>query len=124
MKKTNHVYLRHVLDAIRKIRDYTAGGETAFLADTRTQDAVIRNLEVIGEAVKRLDPSLTAKYPEIPWKRIAGMRDKMIHDYLGVNLQIVWRTVGEELPALENRIAQILAEADDGNGQRPPVDSR
>lgn len=107
--KDDRVYLLHVRDAIRKIRAYTADGEATFLADERTQDAVIRNLQVIDEAVKRISPAFTEQHPDIPWKRIAGMRDKMIHDYLGVNLQIVWQTVTVHLPVLDRQIGEFIS---------------
>lgn len=105
-------YLLHVRDAIRRIREYTRGGEHDFFEDTRTQDAVIRNLEIIGEAVKRIDSRLTQRHSDVQWKRIAGMRDRMIHDYLGVNLEIVWQTVINDIPSLDRRIEEILTELD------------
>jgi uncharacterized protein with HEPN domain len=81
--------------------------------DARTQDAVIRNLEVMGEAVKNLSESLKARHAEIPWRRIAGMRDKMIHEYFGVNLQLVWDAIEHEVPRLKEKIAAILSEWDE-----------
>jgi uncharacterized protein with HEPN domain len=94
------MYLAHIRDSIRAIRDYTQEGEAAFLKDRKTQDAVIRNLEIIGEAVKNLPPEITEKYPDIPWKNIAGMRDRLIHHYFGVNLKMVWGVVETRLEAL------------------------
>ena len=96
--KDDRPYLLHIRDAIERIFQYTAHGEKAFLADAKTQDAVVRNLEIIGEAVKHLSAGLRDANPEIPWKQIAGMRDKMIHDYFGVNLQLVFDLVRLELP--------------------------
>jgi uncharacterized protein with HEPN domain len=87
--KDDRVYLWHIRDCIDRILDYTRDGQGVFLADTKTQDAVIRNLEIIGEAVKNISGDLKSVYPDIPWQRIAGMRDRMIHEYFGVNLQIV-----------------------------------
>jgi uncharacterized protein with HEPN domain len=75
------------------------------LKDRKTQDAVIRNLEIIGEAVKNLPAELTDKYPEIPWKNIAGMRDRLIHHYFGVNLKMVWGVVENRLEDL-NQVVQ------------------
>jgi uncharacterized protein with HEPN domain len=91
--KANRVYLLHIRDATQRIVEYTRGGREAFLASPMTQDAVVRNLEIIGEAVKNLSESLRTGHAEIPWKRIAGMRDKVIHEYFGVNLQLVWEAV-------------------------------
>jgi uncharacterized protein with HEPN domain len=79
------VYLQHIRDAIHQIRSYTQEGKDPFLADRKSQDATIRNLEIIGEAVKKLSPRLRSTHPDVPWKRIAGMRDKMIHDYFGID---------------------------------------
>lgn len=95
------VYVRHILDAITKIQKYTRGmDKEAFQADDRTQDAVIRQLEIIGEACKRLSPEFRSKHGGIPWSSAAGMRDVLIHDYLGVDLDIVWDTVEQDLPGL------------------------
>jgi len=80
----------------------------AFLADTRTQDAVIRNLEIIGEATKNLSSELRAKYPDISWKGMAGVRDRLIHHYFGVNLDIIWYIITAELPDVASRIEEIL----------------
>ena len=80
-----------------------------FLKDTKTQDAVIRNLEIIGEATKNLSPTLRAAYPGFPWKGMAGIRDRLIHRYFGVNLDIVWHVVTGELPPLASRLQEIIA---------------
>jgi uncharacterized protein with HEPN domain len=101
-------HLLHIRDAIEKAIAFTEAGEEAFMQDARTQDAVIRNLEVIGEAVKCLSPELKDTYSSIPWKRIAGMRDKMIHEYFGVNLYLVYDVVKLELPGLKEQIEEML----------------
>jgi len=106
--KDDSIYLLHIRDSLNRIFDYTAGGEENFLQDTKTQDAVVRNLEIIGEAVKHVSENLRAQNIDVPWKRIAGMRDKMIHEYFGVNLQLVWDVVVRELPGFRRRIEQIL----------------
>jgi len=95
-------------DAIERALNYTAEGKAAFFADTKTQDAVVRNLEIIGEGVKNLSENLRAGYSDIPWKRIAGMRDKLIHEYFGVNLQLVWDVVEREFPELKGKIEALL----------------
>jgi uncharacterized protein with HEPN domain len=79
----------------------------AFLGDTKTQDAVIRNLEIIGEATKNLSAELRAKYLDLPWKGMAGVRDKLIHHYFGVNLDIVWQIVANELPEVAIQVEAI-----------------
>ncbi|MGH8546280.1 MAG: HepT-like ribonuclease domain-containing protein [Gammaproteobacteria bacterium] len=106
--KDDRVYLWHIRDCIERILDYTKEGRDAFLNDTKTQDAVIRNLEIIGEAVKNVSEDLKKVYPDIPWQRIAGMRDRMIHEYFGVNLQIVWERVEEDVPDLKQKVQAIL----------------
>jgi uncharacterized protein with HEPN domain len=106
--KDDRVYLWHIRDCIDRILDYTRDGQGVFLADTKTQDAVIRNLEIIGEAVKNISGDLKSVYPDIPWQRIAGMRDRMIHEYFGVNLQIVWERVEQDVPELKQRVGVIL----------------
>ncbi len=79
-----------------------------FLKDIKTQDAIFRNLEVIGEATKNLSSSLQEQYPEVPWRGMAGIRDRLIHHYFGVNLDIVWDIVTVEIPALDLQINHIL----------------
>jgi len=102
-------YLQHIRDAIDRIRDYVASGEHAFLSDSKTQDAVIRNLEIIGEAVKSLSVDLKNANADIPWKRIAGMRDQLIHGYFGVSIDLVWGVVANEIPALRTKVEQLLS---------------
>ena len=84
--KGDRIYLRHILDAIDRIESCTSVGRDVFLATPHWQDAVIRQLEIVGEATKRLSQALRSHYDEIPWRRIAGLRDILIHDYLGVDL--------------------------------------
>ncbi len=91
--KDDRVYLAHIRDAIRQIREYTAGGQSVFLGDRKTQDAVVRNLEIIGEAVKQLSSGFRSEHQNVPWKRISGMRDRLIHNYFGVDWNLVWEVV-------------------------------
>ena len=99
-------YLLHALDAIDAI-EYTRDGRDAFFADRKTQDAVIRNVEVLGQAVKGLSAETRAHDDSIPWRQIAGMRDKLIHEYFGVDLALVWDVVERQLPTLRPRIAAL-----------------
>ena len=105
-------YLRHILQAIERIHHYVGGlDEKGFLTDPKTQDAVIRNIEVIGEAarnVERADPDFAAQHPEIPWSVIYAMRNRVSHGYFEVDLEIVWKTIRNDLPALGERIARLL----------------
>lgn len=97
--------LTDIREAIDRIQLYIgAGNYTDFLQDTKTQDAVIRNIEILGEAAKNVSDEVRTAYPKIPWRSMAGMRDRLIHDYFGVNLDIVWQVSTIELP----KIAAIL----------------
>jgi len=106
--KDDRIYLLHVRDAIQHIVNYTEAGKENFFSDRKTQDAVVRNLEIIGEATKRVSVTLKEAHPEIAWKPIAGMRDKLIHDYFGINLQLVWDAVVRDLPDLKRKIDLLL----------------
>ncbi|MDA8077691.1 MAG: DUF86 domain-containing protein [Nitrospiraceae bacterium] len=112
MTKDNTVYIRHIMDAICRIEEYTKGLQAGdFMANKLVQAGVVRELEIIGEATKRLSPALRDKHPQVPWKKITGMRDKLIHDYFGVDLQAVWDTLEQDIPVLKEKIAEILNNA-------------
>ena len=106
--KEDRIYLLHVRDSVQHVVNYTAAGKESFFSDRKTQDAVVRNLEIIGEAIKRVSVTLKKAHPEVAWKPIAGMRDKLIHDYLGVKLELLWKTAAEDLPTLEPEIRCVL----------------
>lgn len=107
----DELYLRHILDAIEAIRGYVEAGEQAFRRDVMRQDAVLRRLAVVGEAVKLLSAQSLAAEAQVPWRRIAGMRDRLIHGYSNVDLDIVWRVTQVELPPLEAAVRRLLAVA-------------
>ena len=105
------MYLRHIYDATVQIERYVAGvSEERFSQTSLLQDGVIRQLEIIGEATKRLSRDLRHQYSEIPWQDIAGMRDKLIHDYLGVDVKTVWLTAKEDVPELRAQVKMILGD--------------
>jgi uncharacterized protein with HEPN domain len=112
--KDERVYLGHIRDAINDIVLYASTGREAFVADRMRQDAIIRKLEIIGEAVKRLSKATRSRRPEIPWKQIAGMRDRLTHDYFGVDLSLVWRVVEKDVPSLKTAVSALLDEPPDG----------
>lgn len=111
--KDDRLYLIHILESLGKIEDYTRGGRDAFMDSPMVQDAVIRNFEVIGEAVKQIPDSLKLEHPEVPWRRIAGLRDVLIHQYMSVDLDAVWAIVDGELPEFRQVVAGILARLQD-----------
>lgn len=103
------VYLRHILDAMDSIIRYSSGKtEAEFLADDMRHKAVIRDLEVIGEAAKRLPLDWQEKFPDVPWRKMARMRDKLIHHYMGIEMETVWATATELVPPLVGRIRGIV----------------
>ncbi len=111
MKRDELVYLRHVLDAIQRIEKYIGGvDEEAFRGRTLIQDGVIRQLEIIGEAVEHLPAVVRDKYPDVPWQDIAGTRDKLIHHYFGVSLDEVWLMVQRDIPVLKVEVVAILGD--------------
>ncbi len=100
--------LEDILDAIGAIREYTHSlTREAFGRDRKTVDAVLRNLEVIGEAVKQVPMDVRSAHPDVEWQKIAGLRDILIHAYFGVDLDIIWDVVSNKLPVLESRIREI-----------------
>ncbi len=108
--KDDKVYLAHIDDAIAQILAYTAGGRDEFVKNRMVQDAVVRNFEIIGEAAKNISDATKARRPAIPWRRIAGLRDVLIHDYMGVDVEEVWRVVESHLPSLRDAIKELLSE--------------
>lgn len=106
--KDDRVYLEHIRDSLLRVTRYTAGGHDAFLTDEKTQDAVVRSLDVVGEAAKRISSATRERAPTVQWKQITGMRDKLIHEYFGVNLEAVWQVVKRDGPALLAEVQRLL----------------
>ena len=100
--KDDSIYIDHVLNSINRILDYISGKDRkSFEEDLVTQDAVVRQLEIIGEATKRVSKDFRSKHPDIPWSDMAGMRDVLIHDYIDVDFGVVWKTASEDIPNLK-----------------------
>lgn len=111
MPRDCRVYLEDILGAIMKARSYADGlSKATFLQDDKTFDAVVRNLEVIGEAAKHIPEAVRANYSGVEWRKIAGLRDILIHEYFGIDGEIVWDIVQHKLPALETEVKSMLNE--------------
>ncbi|MDQ1262885.1 MAG: hypothetical protein QG575_2066 [Euryarchaeota archaeon] len=109
MKKDDSVYLHHIIDAFLQIEGYTDGvSYEEFLSNRLLQDGVIRQLEVMGEAARNLSEGLLNEYPKIPWRQMISLRNRMIHAYFNVNLQIIWEIVQDDVPKIKENITNIL----------------
>jgi uncharacterized protein with HEPN domain len=108
VKKDFLIYLKHILESIELIEDYVKDTtEKKFLSNPQQQDAVIRRIEIIGEAIKNIPTEFKGKHPDIPWRAISGMRDILIHEYFGIDLKLTWRVVKLRLPELKEKILEI-----------------
>ena len=104
-------YIKDILISMQDVEEFTSGITFEdFLKDKKTIKAVIRSLEVLGEASKKIPDDVKTRYPRIPWKRMAGMRDKLIHEYFGVDLEIVWNAAKKELPPVKSSIEELVRE--------------
>ncbi|MBW2059970.1 MAG: DUF86 domain-containing protein [Deltaproteobacteria bacterium] len=106
--KDERLYLLHILESINRIEQYTAEGKETFFQDVKTQDAVLRNLQVLAESTQHLSDHLKASHPDVPWRAIAGLRNVLVHDYLGIKLETVWRTIETDLLDLKTKAQNIL----------------
>lgn len=107
MNERDGLFLAHILEAIADIESFVGAGGDSFMADRKTQSAVVRQLEIIGEAAKNLSAALTARESAVPWRQIAGARDRLIHGYFKVDLDAVWAMVEQDLPKLRESVQRI-----------------
>lgn len=119
MTDRDALFLQHILAAVADIEEFSVAGRAEFLQDRKTQSAVIRQIEVVGEAVKNLSAELTGAAPGVPWRAIAGSRDRLIHAYFKVDLEMVWAMVEHDLPWLRAQVQQLLAQAAMPAGKHP-----
>jgi uncharacterized protein with HEPN domain len=106
--KDDSVYLRHILECIRRVEEDSAGGRERFLTSHTLQDAVVRNLQTMAESTQRLSDDAKEQYPEIDWYRIAAFRNVLVHDYLGVDLENIWKITQQDVPELKNVVLEML----------------
>jgi len=109
MKKDPKIFLSHILESIKEVEKNTANlKEDEFYRNTTIQDAVVRRLEIIGEATKNLPESFRKKHPGVEWRKVAGLRDIIVHEYFGLSLKLVWKIVQNNIPELKKQISKIL----------------
>lgn len=115
MKRSPELFLKDILDCIGKIEEFTGGmGFDEFVKDDRTSSAVVRKLEIIGEATKNVPRDIRQRYKTLPWSDMARMRDKIIHFYFGVDYEIVWKVIKERLPEIKSKVTQVLKDLEEG----------
>lgn len=102
--KTDQVYIEHILECIRRIEENTAQGREVFVASHTLQDAVLRNLQTLSESTQHLSAEVTVQHPNIPWKQIAGFRNVIVHNYLGIDLNLIWTVIQRDLPPLKQAV--------------------
>jgi uncharacterized protein with HEPN domain len=111
--KDDSVYLKHILECIRRIEEDTRDGREKFLRTHTLQDAVLRNLQILTESAQRLSDAVKAEHPEIDWKRIAAFRNILVHDYLGIDMERIWEIVKRDVPALKRAALALLHSAEE-----------
>lgn len=117
-KKDDFAFVKHILESINAIEEFSRGiNKEEFMSNRLKQSAIVREIEIIGEAVKNISEKIKKRYPKVEWKDIARTRDKMIHHYFGVDLNIVWNIVKNDIPVLKTNIQKIL---DDLKSKKAP----
>ncbi|TVQ15099.1 MAG: DUF86 domain-containing protein [Balneolaceae bacterium] len=114
--KSDKIYILHIIDSMDQINEYTAQiSPEEFKENRLIQDAVVRNFEIMGEAAKNVSNQTREKYSQIPWKNMAGMRDKLIHNYMGVDLDAVWNTIHDIIPSMRIKVAEVVRSIEEEN---------
>ena len=110
--RDDSIYLRHILGCLNAIQEYTVGGREIFFTDRKTQKATLRELQELAESTQNLSPGLKDRHPEIPWRDIAGFRNVLVHDYLGLNLSRIWQIIERDLTGLKKEVETVLREVE------------
>ena len=110
--KSDKAYLQHILEMISRVEAATAEGKPAFLSSVLHQDAVLRNLHTLTETTQRLSTELKEAHSEVEWATLSAFRNVLVHDYLGIDIEVVWSVVSQDLPTLKTKIEKILADLD------------
>jgi uncharacterized protein with HEPN domain len=111
MPRDYRVFLDDILEAAGKVLEYTAEfSEEQFFADRKTVEAVVWNLQIIGEASKKVPEEIRSRYPDLPWRDMAGLRDIIVHQYFGIKLDVIWKVIRDDVPLLEKRVREVLGE--------------
>jgi uncharacterized protein with HEPN domain len=108
--KSNELYLADIVERMRRVRESAASGRDLFFASTEKQDAILHNLQLLGESVRRLSDELKSQHSEVPWRDIAAFRNVVVHEYTRIDLDVVWKIVTERIPELERQIERIVGE--------------
>ena len=111
--RRDRVYLIHILECIERIELYTGAGENEFFADTKTQDAVIRNLQTLAESTQRISPALKMGHPTVDWRNISSLRNVMVHNYMGIDLTQIWTIAEDQISGLKSEVEAMLLELGD-----------
>ena len=110
--KSDRTYLQHILDMIGRVESATSSGKDAFLASRLHQDAVLRNLHTMTETTQRLSADLKSSHPEVDWATLAAFRNVLVHDYLGIDIELVWTVVTHDVPEFKGKVSKILSKLD------------
>ncbi len=108
------LYLIHIRECLTRVAEYTSGGRSEFVEDTKTQDAVLRNLQIMGESTQRLSEALKAANPAVEWSELAAFRNILVHNYLGMDLELIWQIITDDMPLFRPQIEAMIVRMNRG----------